>query len=189
MATANRNRGDLRLAWWKHRWLWGLAATILVFDQASKLWIVHGSNYIRGATPPLSGTEVIPGFFNIIYTINEGAAWGLLSGYGWVFVIIAFIVLYGIYRFRAELELRRLPYQIAFGLIIGGIVGNVVDRIVRGHVVDFLDFDLQFYRWPTFNIADSTIVLGAIWLFLYGQFFDRPKPAPDNRLNPHGRTL
>lgn len=174
-----------RLAFWRYRWLSALALAILVLDQLSKLWIVHGSGYLHGAIPPFSGTEVLPGFFNLIYTTNDGAAWGLLSGYSWLFVVIAAIVLYGVYHFRHELELRRRPYQIAFGLLIGGIVGNVIDRITRGHVVDFLDVDLQFYRWPTFNIADAAIVAGTAWLLLYSQFIDQPAPVPKGRGSPH----
>jgi signal peptidase II len=173
---AHTNRG-----WWAYRWFWVCAVAVFVLDHLSKAWVVHLSGYTLGRVPPLSGTEIIPGFFNLIYTVNYGAAWGLGEGLGWLFVLIAVVVLGAIYRFRRALELLRLPYQIAFGLVSGGIVGNSLDRVLRGHVVDFLDFDLQFYRWPTFNIADSGIVLGALFLFVYGQFLDprtrAPKPA------------
>lgn len=172
------------LGWWAYRWLWACTVSLFVLDQATKLWIVYGSGYTLGHVPPASGTEVIPGVFNLIYTVNHGAAWGIGEGMGWLFSIIAVVVLAAIYRFRRELELRRLPYQVAFGLICGGIVGNALDRILRGHVVDFLDFDLQFYRWPTFNIADCGIVVGTLWMLLFSQFLDsrHRKAPPENKL-------
>ncbi|MFP4542357.1 MAG: signal peptidase II [Opitutales bacterium] len=162
---------------WAYRHFWWLAVTVFVLDQLTKAWIVHGSGYALGVLPPASGTVVIPGVFNLIYTVNYGAAWSLGEGLGWVFVIVAVIVLAAIYRFRRALELIRLPYQVAFGLIVGGIVGNALDRVLRGHVVDFLDFDLQFYRWPTFNLADGGIVVGTCWMLLYSLLLDKPGRA------------
>lgn len=180
MATTDAAHHTTR-GWWAYRWFWACALPVFVLDHLSKAWIVYGSGFHIGVLPPVSGTEVIPGFFNLIYAVNYGAAWSIGDGFGWVFIIVAAVVLLGIFYFRRALELQRLPYQIAFGLITGGIVGNALDRLVRGHVVDFLDFDLGFYRWPTFNLADSGIVIGTIWLLLYGQFFDpkarQPKKA------------
>lgn len=176
--------GDVRhtnIGWWAYRWLWVCVLGVFLSDQATKAWIVYGSGYALGYIPPISGTEIIPGFFNLIYAINHGAAWGMGEGFGWLFFILALIVLGSIYRFRKELELQRLAYQIAFGLIIGGIIGNALDRLVRGHVVDFLDIDLQFYRWPTFNVADSGIVIGTFWMLIFSQFLDRRHPPAKAR--------
>jgi signal peptidase II len=172
--------------WWPYRWLWACVIGVFVLDHLTKLWIVHFSGYTLGYVPPVSGTEVIPGFFNLIYAVNYGAAWGIGQGLGWLFTLIAVIVLGAIYRYRKPLELHRLPYQLAFGPIIGGIVGNALDRVLRGHVVDFLDFDLQFYRWPTFNIADMGIVVGTLWMLFFSQFLDQQNrpPAPKKTLRP-----
>lgn len=162
-----------RESWREYRLLGILALIVFVLDQLSKLWVVHASGLQLGVYPPHGGIELIPGFFNFVYAVNTGAAWGLFSGYSWVFLLIAVAAILGMIWFREELELRRPPYQVAFGLMVGGIIGNALDRLLRGHVVDFLDIDLQFYRWPTFNIADSAIVAGTIWLIAFSQFGDR----------------
>ena len=155
-----------------YAWIWSILTGIFLLDQATKWLIVHHSGFRLGLYPPFDGKVVIPDWFNIVYAINHGAAWGMLEGYGWVLVLFAFLVLVLIYRFRAELELRRLSGQWCFGLISGGILGNTVDRVFRGHVVDFLDVRLPGYQWPTFNVADSAIVVGII-LYIYLQF--RPR--------------
>jgi len=154
---------------------------VLFFDQITKYWITDISGYERGVYPPYGGQEIIGGVFNLVYSINPGAAWGILAGHGWIFIIIAVLALLGIFLFRTQLELDRIPYQIVYGLIIGGIIGNTIDRVRFGYVIDFLDVDLQFYRWPTFNIADSGIVVGTMWMIIFSQFLDRPrkqKPHP-----------
>lgn len=176
MVTIDDRRARLHAALYRHRLLWALLLGVLVADQVTKIWVVHFSDMPLHAVPPQGGIEVIPGVFNLIYAVNYGAAWGLLHGFGWLFLIVAVGAIYGIYRFRQALELQRRPYQWAFGLIIGGIIGNAIDRLVYGHVVDFLDVDLQFYRWPTFNIADSAIVLGVGWMLIFSQFLDKPAP-------------
>ena len=173
MTTTDGGVRHTTQGWWAYRWLWVCVFVVFITDHATKAWIVHFSGYTLGRIPPLSGTEVIPGVFNLIYAVNHGAAWGMGAGFGWLFTIIAVVVLIAIYWFRKPLELHRLPYQLAFGPIVGGIVGNALDRVIRGHVVDFLDLDLQFYRWPTFNIADSGIVIGTIWMLIFSQFFDQ----------------
>lgn len=149
-----------------YRRFWIVLAGIVLLDQATKWIIVSHSGFPRGFYPPSGGVEVIPGFFNLVYAINHGAAWGMLQGYAWLLVCLAILVLALIGFYRRELELHRPFRQILFGLISGGIVGNTIDRLFRGHVVDFLDFHLPFYRWPTFNVADSAIVVGTIWFIL-----------------------
>ena len=116
--------------------------------------------------------EVIPGFFNLVYATNYGAAWGLFSEYGHILIALGFLSLLAIYLLRRDLELYTIQGQISFGLIISGIVGNTIDRLIHGRVIDFLDVDLQFYRWPTFNIADCGIVIGAL-MYVWMNF--RPK--------------
>lgn len=148
---------------------WLTITVILVSDQLSKWIIVDLSGFKRGLYPPFGGVEVIPGFFNLVYAVNYGAAWGMLEGYSWLLVALAVLVLVLIAVFRKDLALSERPQQWCFGLITGGILGNTIDRVFRGHVVDFLDFHLPFYRWPTFNFADSAIVVGTLW-YIYLQF-------------------
>lgn len=165
MATADSGLGRLRA----YRGFWMLFATTLLLDQLSKIAIVEGSGFERGLYPPFDGLEVIPGFFNLVYAINYGAAWGLFAGFSWLLIGLACVVLLVIWFFRRSLELKEPRMQMCFGLMCAGIVGNTIDRVFRGHVVDFLDVHLQFYRWPTFNIADSAIVVGTL-LYLLHQF-------------------
>lgn len=141
---------------------WTLATLTLCLDQASKWAILTLSDFPKGLYPPFGGTELIPGFLNLVYTVNYGAAWGLFQGMGWVLVGLAALVLVGIAVFRKHLELHKPLHQFTFGLITGGIIGNSFDRLYHGHVVDFIDIVLPFYRWPTFNLADSALVVGTL---------------------------
>jgi signal peptidase II len=147
---------------------WIILTSILLTDQLTKWIIVEHSGMVRGLYPPFGGEEIIPGFFNLVYSINYGAAWGMLEGFSWLLILLAFLVLTLIGLFREHLGLAMRAQQWCFGLISGGIIGNTLDRLFRGHVVDFLDFHLPFYRWPTFNVADSAIVLGTFW-YIYLQ--------------------
>lgn len=184
MATTSRLQRDPRprASWIAYRPLILLAVGAFALDQASKIWISKFSGLDLGNYPPFGGIEVVSGVFNIVYSVNPGAAWGMFADHGWLLLIVAIFALAAIYYFRNQLELKRLPYQVAFGLIIGGIAGNALDRLLYGHVIDFLDVDLQFYRWPTFNIADSCIVTGAIWMAIYSQFIDRSPSVPKHAI-------
>ncbi|WP_309386150.1 signal peptidase II [Cerasicoccus frondis] len=139
--------------------LWIIAATVLILDQVTKLWIVN--SVPAGANPYEGGMiAVIPNFFYIIHVYNDGAAWSMFSGYSFVLGLLGFVALGAIYFFRKQLELHRGLLQIIFGLLIGGIVGNMIDRFAYGHVVDFLDFHFGSYRYPAFNVADCGITIG-----------------------------
>ena len=146
-----------------------ISSLVLILDQLTKWIIIHLSGFQLGLYPPFGGKVIIPGFFNLAYAINQGAAWGMLEGYSWLLILFAILVLVLMFIFRNELALHQLSSQWCFGLISGGIVGNTIDRIFRGHVVDFLDLRLPGYQWPTFNIADSAIVVGTL-IYIYLQF-------------------
>jgi signal peptidase II len=147
----------------RYRPFWGVFVTTLVLDQVSKQIVLAciPSSYEH---PPVT---VIPGFFNLMHIYNRGAAFSMLNGQGWLLVLLALGALAAIFRWRRSLELEKLPVQWAFGLLTGGIVGNVIDRMLHGFVVDFLDVILPFYgNWPTFNIADMGICIG-VFLYLF----------------------
>ena len=96
-----------------------------------------------------------------------GAAWSVLAGRSSLLALLAFVALVAIFWFRHHLGLAQRPVQVAFGLLCGGIVGNFIDRLAYGHVVDFLDFHFGDYIYPTFNVADSGIVCGvALYVIL-----------------------
>ena len=152
------------------RWL-ALAALVVALDQASKLLVV-------GLLEGVRGIEVAP-FFNLVLVHNTGAAFSFLAGAGgWqrgFFIGIAVIASVWI-----VVLLRRHPgerlFCLALALILGGALGNVIDRVRLGVVVDFLDFHAAGWHWPAFNLADSAITCGALLLI-----WESLRPAPSRQ--------
>jgi len=165
-----------------YRVLLALAAGVLALDQATKAWISARLPYPTYGLP--GQIEVIPGFFNLVDVGNTGAAWSLFSGRSTFLAALALATLVAIFAWRHHLGLRRWPVQVSFGLLCGGILGNLVDRIARGHVVDFLDFHFGSYTYPTFNVADSGICVGVIIYLLYS--LQQPEEPAPGRAEPSG---
>ncbi len=157
--------------------LLGLAAIVFALDQATKYWVVQ--TLPLGAFYPPHSIEVIPGFFNLVHVGNTGAAWSLFSGHSEWLALIGFVALALLWFFRETLQLYRKPYQWAFGLIVGGIIGNVIDRLIHGHVIDFLDFYINDSHYPSFNVADSGITVGVATYIIVSFFEEKKKPAED----------
>ncbi len=146
-------------------WLMLISAAVVVADQLTKTWV---ATHIRlgGAIP------IIPRFLRITHWTNEGAAFSMFAGstsphvVRWgliVFTLVAALVVFiAMLRFGNRITLA----TVALALILGGALGNVHDRIVYGSVVDFIEVHIFSYHWPDFNIADSSIVVGACLLFL-----------------------
>lgn len=139
----------------KHRLVAFLFLFILLSDQLSKLFIVE--NLYVGER-----INIFP-FFNLVHVRNRGVTFGLLSGnlQPIIFVILSLIVV----GFLIDYARKNKNYQPFISLIVGGAVGNIIDRLAYGSVVDFLDFYLGKHHWPAFNIADSAIVIGVFVLF------------------------
>jgi signal peptidase II len=142
-------------------WIAGsIFAFLLALDQASKCLIqrfffVHESK------------EIIPGFFNITYVQNKGAAFGLLGtlpGASTLFVIIALMAIVLILMYIRQIKEEDVWILLCFALILTGAVGNLIDRFRLGSVVDFLDVYYRGWHWPAFNVADSCITIGVILL-------------------------
>lgn len=157
-----------------HLRFWLTFVALFAADQLSKFWVmrhIEPGNYFD----PI---PVVDGFFYFVNITNAGAAWGMFSGYsawlGWLGVF----ALAAIFIFRRHLELHRPILQYAFGLLCGGILGNLCDRAHYGHVVDFLDFHLPGYRYPAFNVADSGITVGVIIYLLYSFRDFKPSARP-----------
>lgn len=150
-------------------WL-SLAALVLLADQATK-WLVL-------QTMPLGEVIPITGFFNLVHVRNPGAAFSFLADAGgwqrWLFAVFAIGV-----SALLIFMMRRAPEQRLFcfaaALVIGGAIGNLIDRLVFGEVIDFLDFHWQGWHWPAFNIADSGITVGA-FLIIADEFLRMRKP-------------
>ncbi|MFH1218112.1 MAG: signal peptidase II [Pseudomonadota bacterium] len=153
-------------------WLIVLALLVVVADQYTK-WLVV-SRFSLYET-----VSVIPGFFNLTYLHNTGAAFGLLANANpawrvYFFVGIACVALVFVLFAFQQYRRRGMIYLLVFSFIAGGAVGNLIDRVRYGSVVDFLDFYVATYHWPAFNVADSAIVVG-VGLFLAAGFFDRER--------------
>ncbi len=154
--------------------LLALAAGVVALDQASKAWIV--ATIGRGQVS--HGRDLVPGRLVLLYTENTGAAFGLLHDSGWVLGLIALVVAVGIVVAAPRLRTaggwagRLLPSSL--GLVLGGALGNLLDRVTRGFVVDFIrvppaeiTLGSTVYRFPNFNVADSAITVGIALLVLY----------------------
>lgn len=156
-----------------YRTLFTLSGSVLAFDQLTK-WIVQCTLPFESSYYPPDRVTVLENFFYLVHIGNEGAAWGLFSGFKELLMIMALIVLALIYFARRHFQLERQTMQIAFGALIGGILGNLIDRFRMGYVIDFIDIHLPVSvpailpdgRWPAFNIADSAIVLGLFYYFI-----------------------
>lgn len=142
-----------------------LIVLIIITDQASKIWVSR-------TIPLFSHRVVIPGFFNLTHIHNRGAIFGFLSRSSSPLVqyilmgasIVAFfLVLY--YFFKTPAQERFL--HISLSLILAGALGNLMDRILRGYVIDFLDFYIKKWHWPSFNVADASVSLGAAILIFF----------------------
>lgn len=149
-----------------------LGLIVLFLDQITKQAI--RSNLVYGESRP-----IIDGFFNLVYVRNDGAAWNILSGHGIILILISVsvLVLLGIYR-RSFLQ-EQFSHKILLGLLIGGIAGNLVDRIRFGWVTDFLDFQFGSYHYPSFNVADSAICI-AIGLYVLTNLFQKKEEGQES---------
>lgn len=144
-------------------WLW-LSALVMTLDQLTKLAVIeHLTAYVD--------VIVITGFFNLVHVHNTGAAFSLFADQpGWqrgFFVGIA-AVASGVIVYLLRKTQGRRSFSIALALILGGAIGNVIDRILYGHVIDFIDVHAAGWHWPAFNVADAAITLGAAMLIWDG---------------------
>ncbi|RLB25237.1 MAG: signal peptidase II [Deltaproteobacteria bacterium] len=142
----------------------GLALIIFLLDQVSKWMVV---THIE-AHQTLS---VIPGFFSLVLVKNRGMAFGIFSqtrsGFYYYFLLSTTIGAIGVILFSFFwIKSSKKWLTVGLSLILGGAVGNFVDRLRLGYVIDFLDFFLKGYHWPAFNVADSAVTVGTFWLLL-----------------------
>ena len=143
------------------KWL-GLSLLVIFLDQVSKLAIA-GSMQLYQSIP------VIP-FFKLTYVHNTGAAFSFLSEAGgwqrWFFAALALVISGVIAVWLARLKHHETLLAVALSLVLGGAIGNLIDRLVYGYVIDFLDVYYQTWHWPAFNIADSAITIGVILMLM-----------------------
>jgi signal peptidase II len=156
-----------------------IAITVIILDQATKYWIMQ-SMRLHESIP------VIPNLFSFTYIRNPGAAFGLLAGSSNAFRTVFFGITSLFALALLGTILVRLPAkdwvgQVSIAGILGGAVGNLIDRLRFGEVIDFLDVYVESYHWPAFNVADSAISVGVVCLIIHFAFErkDASVPAPD----------
>lgn len=151
------------------RWWW-LTLVCLLADQISKQWVATQMDLYQSI-------EILP-FFNLTYVHNLGAAFSFLADQGgwqrWFFTAIASIASIVFIVWLAKTPKENKILGIAFALLLSGALGNLIDRVLFGYVIDFLDFYLGSYRWPAFNVADSMIFIGAA-LMIIDSFKNQPE--------------
>ncbi|MDD5697906.1 MAG: signal peptidase II, partial [Victivallaceae bacterium] len=144
-------------------------------DQVSK--VVVADRFRLGES-----VLVVKNFFSLIYVTNEGAAWGIMTGYGWLLLVVAAAVTSAAIFFLRWLTEGFNERYLALTMVVSGIIGNSIDRIWRGEVVDFLDLHIAGYHWPpVFNLADSSICIG-VGIFLLSNLLravKTPEKAPE----------
>ena len=146
-----------------------VALCVILLDQAAKEWV-------RGAFALHESVPLIPGFFSLTYIRNTGAAWGMFSGQNLALSLLAFAMLVALVLFRRKILPPGKPHRVALGLLCGGIVGNLFDRLRLDYVVDYLDFYFRTSHFPAFNVADASICVG-VGIYILGSLLARP-PQP-----------
>ncbi|MBP3984975.1 signal peptidase II [Pseudoxanthomonas helianthi] len=149
-----------------------LSAVVIVLDQLSKYWVL-------ATLPEYKAVPVIDGFWNWYRAYNTGAAFSFLSNAGgwqtWFFTVLAVAISGLLVHWLSRTARGDWRAALPYSLIIGGALGNVIDRLVHGHVVDFIQWYWRGHYWPSFNIADSAIVCGAVGIALFGLFDSKRK--------------
>ena len=152
-----------------------LLSALLAFgaDQLSKIWI-------RNALGLGQQSDFVPGWIHFEHVHNYGAAWGAFAGQKWLLIVFTAVVVVGMLVFAREVVKRGRITALGFGLILGGALGNLLDRIWQGYVTDFLDLDTPIgilQTFPVFNVADSCLTVGVI--LLIGASLFAPKVATE----------
>lgn len=139
--------------------IYKITGIILIIDQWIKLMINHSMKLY-------DEIKIIPGFFSILYVKNTGAAFSILEDNTIIIIVISIIFLYLLNDYiRKEQDFTKLS-TLSLGMILGGILGNLIDRIIRHGVIDYLSFTFFKYNFPIFNFADMAITIGVFFLLL-----------------------
>jgi signal peptidase II len=145
-----------------------IALAVILIDQVTKWIIVKEMYYGQSIT-------VIENFLYITSHRNRGAAWGILQGQMWFFYLITVVVVVGLIIYIQKLKKQDKWFGIALALMLGGAIGNFIDRVVRKEVVDFVNTYIFTYDFPIFNVADSALVVGVIIMFIMTLFEGKMK--------------
>ena len=160
----------------REMWFFLAAALVVAADQISKYFV--RANMSLGQSIPEEG------FFRFTYSANTGGVWGWFQNHGVVFIafsIIAVIVILLVSRHRAA---QNMLVKVSLGLLLGGSIGNLIDRIRFGEVTDFINVGIGSHRWPYFNLADSSMVVGVTLLIIYILFQMWKEWREEKRVEP-----
>ncbi len=158
-----------------------LGLLILACDVGTKYWTQHylPYNYFFFSSYPYGGIGIFKSFlgieFSIIHATNKGAAWGVLANYQTGLIILRLFLVFGLI-FYVYNNPKYTRWRLPLTLIIAGAIGNISDYFLYGHVIDMLHFVLWGYDYPVFNVADSAIFCGIIWLIAASFFEKKSKP-------------
>ena len=156
----------------------GAGIVVVALDQITKYWI----SQTLGQPHSVHSVEVIGNWVRLSYTTNSGAAFGMFPAATIVFTIIAIVAVPVLLLARSYVVDRSWWITVVFGMLAGGALGNLLDRLRMGHVVDFIDVGVGNLRWPSFNVADSSFVVGIILLAVYLSFSDgAPEEVQDGQ--------
>lgn len=162
----------------------GVAGLVVLADQGTKGIVLDKLEY--GTEHPL-----LDGFFKFVHWGNSGAAWSMFHGNNELLAIVSLLALMFIFLFRSQFEIRHRAGQVAMGLVFGGIIGNLYDRLFRNHVIDFIYFHLhprggREIGFPAFNIADAAICTGVGLLFLVAYITETQSRKASTPVRPRG---
>lgn len=154
-----------------------LPLIVAVFIALSDQWT---KAVVRGTFALGESRPIVDGFFNLTYVRNTGAAWGILGGQNTSLTILSVVMLVVMIFFRRSFLGDTWEHRLALGLMMGGIVGNLLDRVRLGWVTDFFDFYVGGWHWPAFNIADAAICTG-VGIYIISAFWVSQHPLNDRR--------
>lgn len=136
----------------KNKIIYLIGAVVLIIDQLTKMFIDKSKT-------------IIEGFFYLNPVNNHGAAWSMFNNQTIFLIIVSLVILIALFRYQVFFKMN-IRNKIAFGLVYGGLLGNLLDRVMFGYVRDFLDFTIFGYNYPIFNLADTCLVIGVIFLII-----------------------
>ncbi len=136
-----------------------IAVICLIIDQLSKILVINTLDFEVQ-------NSIIPSFFSLTYIKNYGAAWGIFSNGTIVLAVLSLLFLFFAVKYVLELKSANTLSIISYGMLLGGVTGNLIDRLFRGCVIDFLSFNIFSYNFPIFNVADCFIVISIIFIII-----------------------